>query len=181
MRRASGVAQRWARALYGLAGNLDEASALLEQLGRLCDEIVGSLELQRVLLTPIHPRVERRGVIGELCERLGTSREVRGFAMLLVDENRTGELTFIRDALERLVDEAAGRLTAEVTSARPLEPGELEQLRAALSRRVNAEVTLEVSVDEGLIGGVVARVGDLLLDGSVRTQLEALSDSLRRG
>ena len=53
--------------------------------------------------------------------------------------------------------------------------------RQALSRRVGADVTLEVSVDPGLIGGVVARIGDLLLDGSVRTQLENLGASLRKG
>ena len=181
MTRASGVARRWARALFGLAEGLDEANATFAELRALTEQVVESPELQRVLFTPIHPRAERRGVIGELCEKLQLSREMRTFAMLLVEENRVRELASICDAFKRLVDDASGRVTAEVTSARPLDEAEQERLRQALSRRVSAEVTLEVQVEASLIGGVVARVGDLLLDGSVRSQLESLSDNLRRG
>lgn len=181
MTRGSSIAQRWARALYGIAGSLQEASALSEQLSALTDLVTGSPELQRVLWTPIHPRKERRGVIGELCEALGVSRELRAFAMMLVEENRVRELPAIQAALSRMVDEASGRLVAEVTSARALGQDELEQLRQALSSRVNTDVTLETSVDPNLIGGVVARVGGLLLDGSVRTQLAHLRENLRRG
>ena len=181
MRRGSAIARRWARALFGLAEDLAGATALLEEFGALTEQIVESEELRRVLFTPIHVRSERRGVIGELCEKLELSRETRAFAMLLVDENRTAQLEAVRDALQRLVDEAAGRQTAEITSARPLDEAELEQLRRALARRVNAEVTVETHVDPGLIGGIVTRVGDLLLDGSVRTQLDSLRDNLRKG
>ncbi len=181
MRRGSGIAQRWARALFGLGEDLARAAELLEEFSALTELVVESPELRRVLFTPIHPRKERRGVIGELCKRLELSRETRAFAMLLVDENRIGLLEAIRDALQRLVDEAYGRQTAEVTSARPLDEADLEQLRQALARRVNAEVTLETRVDPGLIGGIVTRVGDLLLDGSVRTQLKSLGDNLRKG
>ena len=181
MRRGSAIARRWARALFGLAEDLAGATALLEEFGALTEQIVESEELRRVLFTPIYVRSERRGVIGELCEKLELSRETRAFAMLLVDENRTAQLEAVRDALQRLVDEAAGRQTAEITSARPLDEAELEQLRRALARRVNAEVTVETHVDPGLIGGIVTRVGDLLLDGSVRTQLDSLRDNLRKG
>ncbi len=181
MTRVSGVAKRWAGALFGLAEGLDEANASFAELRALTEQIVESPELQRVLLTPIHPRAERRGVIGELCEKLQLSRELRTFATLLVEENRARELASICDAFKRMVDEASGRVTAEVTSARPLDEAEQERLRQVLSRRVAADVTREAHVDASLIGGVVARVGDLLLDGSVRSQLESLSDNLRRG
>ncbi len=182
MRRGSAIARRWARALFGLAEDLPAKTKLLEEFRALTDLVVEeSPELRRVLLTPIHPRRERRVVIGELCEKLELSEETRAFAMLLVDGNRTIHLEAIRDALQQLVDEASGRQTAEVTSARPLDPAELELLRQALVRRVNTEVMLDTSVDPGLIGGIVTRIGDLLLDGSVRTQLESLGDNLRRG
>jgi F-type H+-transporting ATPase subunit delta len=101
--------------------------------------------------------------------------------MLLVDQNRMGYLPQIRDALRELVEQAAGRVTAQLISARPLAQDEVERLREVLSRRVNAEVELQLEVDESLIGGVIARVGDLMLDGSVRTQLDSLSMNLRRG
>ncbi len=72
-------------------------------------------------------------------------------------------------------------MTAQLISARPLARDEVERLREVLARRVNAEVKLQLEVDESLIGGVIARIGDLMLDGSVRTQLDSLSMNLRRG
>jgi F-type H+-transporting ATPase subunit delta len=173
------LARRYARALFGLGGEA-AAAAYLEQIGSLTELIEESDELQRVVLTPLHPRAQRRGVIAELAERLGLEPEVRAFAMLLVDENRTQLLPQIRDELRALVERAAGRVEARVTSARPLDAAQVERLRAALSERVSAEVRVELEVDERLVAGLVARVGDLLLDGSVRTQLQSLAGSLRK-
>ena len=102
-------------------------------------------------------------------------------AELLVDQNRATLLPAIRDELRALVDAEAGRVEARVSSARPLDAAAQEQLRRAISSRVNADVTLIVEVDPTLIGGIVARVGDLLLDGSIRTQLETLGANLRKG
>jgi F-type H+-transporting ATPase subunit delta len=72
-------------------------------------------------------------------------------------------------------------MEAQVISARPLDAEQQERLRAALARRVGAEVALQLQHDPALIGGLVVRLGDLLLDGSVRTQLENLGASLRKG
>jgi F-type H+-transporting ATPase subunit delta len=175
------LARRYARALFGLGEETRSAAVFLEQLDELTRLIVESDELRRSVFTPLHPRSERRAVIAELAQRLEVAQPVRAFAMLLVEENRTQLMPLIRDELRTLVERAAGRLEAQVTSARPLDPAEVERVRSALSERVGAEVRLELEVDEGLIGGLVARVGDLLLDGSVRTQLASLADSLRRG
>ena len=115
-----------------------------------------------------------------LCERLELGDEVRGFGLLLVNANRAAILPDVRDALRELVERAAGRVEAEVTSARPLETEETDQLRAALSDRLGADVTLKLEVDPELLGGAIARVGDLLIDGSVRNQLRALRGALRK-
>ncbi len=72
-------------------------------------------------------------------------------------------------------------MSAQLTSARELDDAQLEAIREALSRRVGAQVRLETSVDPALIGGVIAQVGDQLFDGSVRTQLVSLGESLRKG
>lgn len=181
MSRGSAIAKRYARAVFGLAEETAGAEQLLLEIDSLTEEILASPDLRRVLLTPLYPRNERRAVLSEIADRLGSPRDVRAVAMILVDENRTQLLPAIRDALRELVDRAAGRVVAKVTSARPLDAQQSEELRQALGRRVNAEVTLDVEVDERLIGGVVARVGDLLFDGSVRTQLESLGANLRKG
>lgn len=177
----SGIAVRYARALVGLSDDPGAVPRLLEELELLTDTILESQDLVRVLLTPIHPRHERRGVIAELCRKLELSDELRAFSEVLVGQHRMHELAAIRDALRELVDRAAGRLTAQVRSARPLDPAQLDELRRTLSRRVGSQVTLETEVDPALLGGVVARVGDLLLDGSVRTQLATLGSNLKKG
>jgi F-type H+-transporting ATPase subunit delta len=182
VKRGEAIAQRYARAVFSLdEGEPQRTAQRLAELDALTEEIVGSAELSRCLLTPLFPSSARRAVLAELCERLGLSREVRATALILVKENRMVLLPAIRDALRELVDRAAGRVEARVVSARPLDAAQQQALREALSRRVNAQVTLRLEVDPELLGGAVARVGDLLLDGSVRTQLQALGANLRRG
>ena len=181
MKRGSAIARRYARALFGLGDGLSAAEALLEEIDTITETILEHPDLRNALFTPIHPRAERRALIKELAERLELSVEVSSFSMLLVDENRSARLPQIRDELRRMVQEASGRIEAEVVSARPLEAAEIEAIRAALSRRIGSEVRVTARVDESLIGGVVARVGDLLLDGSVKTQLGSLAGSLEKG
>lgn len=175
------IARRYARAVFGLGHDAAARAQLLAELDVLAQEIAANTELQGVMYTPIHPRAERKALLRELAQRLGISDEVRVASELLVDQNRTQLLVAIRDELRALVDAEAGRMEARVTTARALEPDVQEQLRQAISRRVNANVTLAVEVDPTLIGGIVARIGDLLLDGSVRTQLENLGANLRKG
>ena len=175
------LARRYAKALFDLGRETGSPAVLLEELDGVAEIASESRDFARVVFTPLYPREQRRGVVSALAARLGLSAEIRAFLMILVDENRTALLLPIRDELKVLVDRAAGRLQGQITSARPLSADEVAKLRTALSRRVNAELTLEVKVDPQLIGGVVARVGDLLLDGSVRTQLASLAESLRRG
>jgi len=175
------IARRYARALFGLGEERGDPATLLAEVEAITDTVLESPELRRVLLTPIHPRRERRGVVRELALVLGVSDEVRACVMLLVDENRTALLPDVRETLKELVEQAAGRVEAQISSARPLDAGQLEGLRQALARRIGAEVSIESRVDPSLIGGVVARVGGLLLDGSIRSQLDRLGERLRKG
>jgi F-type H+-transporting ATPase subunit delta len=179
---AAQIAQRYARAVHGLAdGDAGRAARLLEEFDVLTEEILASDVLRRCLLTPLFPREERRAVVTELCNRLQLSAETRATALILVAENRMRLLPAIRDQLRELVDRMAGRVEALVVSARPLDAAQQERLREVLARRVGASVTLRLQQDPKLIGGLVVRLGDLLLDGSVRTQLENLGASLRKG
>jgi F-type H+-transporting ATPase subunit delta len=181
VRRGLAVARRYARALFGLAPQTAGAEALLGEVDALTDAILDHDELRRALFTPLHPRPRRKAIVTDLAARLGLSSEVQAFAALLTDENRMQALPEIRDALRALVDRAGGRIEADVVSARPLADAEARELAAALSRRVGSKVTLAQRVDASLIGGVVVRVGDLRLDGSLRGQLSALAESLRKG
>ena len=178
---AGEIARRYARAIFGLGEGAQAHAKLLEEVRALSSEIAGSEELGRVLLAPLHPRAERKAVLRELGTRLGLSAEVRVTSELLVDEHRLAILPAVCDELARLVDAEAGRIAARVVTARPLDAAAQQEIRAALARRVGAEVVVDFAVDPELIGGVVARIGDVLLDGSIRTQLEQLGETLKKG
>ena len=87
----------------------------------------------------------------------------------------------IREELERIANEAAGNVEAQVFAASPLAQAQLERLRRALMARTERDVQLRVSIDPSLLGGVIAKVGDLVFDGSLRTQLVQLRANLMKG
>jgi len=175
------LARRYALALFGLAREAQATDAWLQELEALVELARTSPDLNRVLFTPLSPREDRRRVVRELGRRLSLSTELNSFLLLLIDENRTTLLPTVAEEFRTLVDRASGRVEALVRSARELTDEQMDRIRRALSARVSAEVTLRTEVDPDLIGGVVARVGDLLFDGSVKTQLASLAESLRKG
>jgi F-type H+-transporting ATPase subunit delta len=106
---------------------------------------------------------------------------VRNFFAYVIDQRRLVDFDAIRAEFEQLADTAAGRLKARVTAAAPLDDAQRERLQRALAARTGRSVELDVSVDPSLIGGDVATVGNVVFDGSLRTQLYQLRDTLSRG
>jgi len=175
------VSRRYARALFALARDEGRIEELRRELDSLCELLEGSAELQHAILRPLFPSAERRRALRAVCERLGASDTLRRFCSFLVDQRRVVELASIRVAFAELADEAAGRMRARVVSASPLSDAQRERLRRALATRTGRQLELDVEVDPSLLAGTVARVGGLVFDGSLRTQLEQLRTSLMRG
>jgi F-type H+-transporting ATPase subunit delta len=179
--RSTAAARRYARALFSIARDEAAVPAVrleLDVIARLLEE---NPELHRALFRPLHPVKERRAVLRSVCERAGTSANVRNFLIYLIDQRRLLDFDAIRREFERLADEQAGRVKASVVAASELPPEQRERLRAALARRTGREIDLEVEVDPGLIGGAIAKVGGVVIDGSLRRQLSQLRDTLTRG
>lgn len=177
----SRAARRYARALFELAREENSLEAVREELravDRLMDEVP---ELRAVLFRPLRPVAERRRVLLEVADRLSLSPLVRSFAAFLIDRRRVVLFPTIRAEFERLVDAAEGRVRAEVVAASPLSAAATERLRQALQARTGRRVELDVRVEPDLIGGVVAVVGALRFDGSLRTQLRRLHANLTKG
>lgn len=177
----SAAARRYAKALFSLAqeeGRTDDARAEIAALATLLRD---HRELRDVLFRPLAPVAERKAVLSDLTARVGVSPTVRQFLALLLDHGRMGQFFEVQAELERLAAEAAGRLDAEVTAASELAPAQLERLRRALSARTQRDVQLQVRIDPSILGGVVAKVGDLVFDGSLRTQLGQLRATLMKG
>jgi F-type H+-transporting ATPase subunit delta len=172
------VARRYARALFGIgidAGNFEAFGREIDDLAAL---LASSPELQSALENPVFKPEEKRKVLEQILPRVTPTAEVRRFVLLLLERRRLVLLPSIARAYRDLADAHAGRVRAKVTSAEPLTPAALDGVRRALAQRTGKQVIVETDVDPTLIGGVVARVGDLVLDGSVRTQLAELREKL---
>lgn len=174
------AARRYAKALYALACEEGRAAAVRDELGRLAALLDENEELRDVLVQPIHPAGERRAVLARVTERLGSSPLLESFYAFLIDQRRLVDFDAIVAEFGRLADVEAGVTHARVSSATPLQAEQLERLQGALAARTGQKVTLELEVDPSLIGGVVAQVGDVVFDSSLRTQLERMQANLVR-
>ena len=178
---ATASSRRYARALFALAGEEGRVEEVRRELDALVALIEENTALAHAIFRPLHPAVERRRVLRATCERIGASPTLQRFCAFLVDQRRVVEIADIRATYASLADAAAGRMRARVVSATPLSDEQRERLRRALATRTGKQLDLETAVDATLLGGAIATVGDLVFDGSLRTQLEQLRTSLTRG
>jgi F-type H+-transporting ATPase subunit delta len=171
------VAARYARALADsvLAPGSDmrpaEVSAQLRGVGDLLES---SPELRHVMLSPAVAAAKKRAVMGSFAGQLGLQPKVRNFIYVLIDHRRLAELSAIREAFEMAVDEQLGFARAGITSAQPLSDSQRGLIESQLNRLTGKRVRMQFATDESLIGGVIARIGSTVYDGSVRGQLETL-------
>lgn len=174
------LARRYAKAVFeiGVAQNsLDRIGADVRTLAAAMKE---SKELSATLSSPALGRGDRRKVIDALLQRIGAQPITKNFVYLLLDGERLLTLPAIARALDAMIETKAGRVAAEVVSAKPLDPSQLSQITAALEKLSGKKVNVSKREDPELLGGVVAKVGDIVYDGSLRTQLRTLRDELSK-
>jgi F-type H+-transporting ATPase subunit delta len=177
----SAVAARYANALADVVTS--PASALrpqdaVSELRAFESTVSGSPELRNALMTPAVPGSRKKAVVGRLADILGLSRISRNFLFVLIDRRRIDSLSEIIHSLEFLIDERLGFARADVASARELTGPQVSLLSRELERVTGKRIRMRFTVDEALIGGVVARIGSTIYDGSVRGQLSALGRRL---
>jgi F-type H+-transporting ATPase subunit delta len=172
------IARRYARAVMGIGVEDGTYEAVGRQIGALARAMKTSAELAETLSNPAFPRSDRRKVIQALLERIQAAKTVESFVLLLLDRERIAALPDISRELDRMIDERAGRVSAEVVSAQPLTDTQLGRLKGALEKLSGKQVQISKREDPSLLGGVVAKVGDIVYDGSLRTQLEQMRSSL---
>ena len=174
------VARRYAKALMMIGLERGSYERLGKELRTLAKAIKGSPELAQTLSNPAFPRADREKVLRALLERIGAAQDLINFTRLLLDRDRVGLLPDMSRELDVMIDEKAGRTAAVVTSAIPLTPAQEQALLQRLEAMSGKKVQMQVSHDPSLLGGLVAKVGDVVYDGSLRTQLRILRDQLAR-
>lgn len=175
------VARRYAKALLLIGKEDGQAELYREQLGEFASLISANKQLEQTFTNPLYDTAGRKRVLLSVIELVGPSDVVKAFILLLFDKGRIGLLQSINDFYQKLADELKGVAFASLASATELSSDAIEKIRESLSKVTGKEVKLEVKQDPELIGGIVTRIGDLVLDGSVRTQLLNMRESLKRG
>ncbi len=175
------IAKRYAKAIFEIAleeGRLEDYGQELRDLVALFKEVP---DFETILATPIYPEDVKVRTLNVVAEKSGMSPVMKRFLEILVEKQRVRFLEDIKDYYERLMDEHANVARAQVSAAVDLDETTLELIAESLGKIVGKKVVVEFHKDPELIGGVVARIGDLVLDGSVRTQLKNIKETLKRG
>ena len=168
-------ARRYARAVFELALERNELERWQSDLERIA-EVVGDAAILAAL---DNPKLKFGDKIGLFTKNLGSINPLAlNLVRLLVSKARIGMVGAIAEKYRRLTDEYHGIKSADVITAVPIDDKDKEKLAGELGTLVGSRVTVKTAVDPDIIGGIVARVGGKLLDGSTRSKLAALKREL---
>ena len=171
------VARPYAEAIFAIAKHSDALDAWAQNLALLV-KIVTDEQLAHQIATPSVPRERLRDLILDIAGE-NLLPEARNLVRLLAANKRLALLPEIERLFTALRSQARGIQPVQIRTAYPLEGEEQQRIAAALRKKLSAEIDLSVEEDPALIGGVVIRVGDLVIDASLRGRLERLASELR--
>ncbi len=173
------IGRKYGKALLSIGkedGKYREYAKELEEMERLLDR---EEDAKVVLTSPRYSRDVQKKVLDSIVKKLRFSDVIKNFLSLLVEKRRLRFLPEINLIYRKLLDEFLNIERAKVISAIPLPEESIGKIRETLEKMTGKSIIVEVEEDAAIIGGIVAKVGDLVLDGSVRTQLMSLKDTLR--
>ncbi len=174
------IARRYARAVFELGKELKNLPVIAKDLTDFAGSYEQSEELRLVLENPLVSEPQREAVLLDIGQRMSMSQTASSTLRLLMQRRRMSVLPEMVRQLEKLVDDDAGVLRAEVTSAAPLSESFLAKLRAELESATGKKIVVTHKQDPSLIAGIVTRIGDKVIDGSVKARLDSFRDSLLR-
>jgi F-type H+-transporting ATPase subunit delta len=178
---SSRISRRYAKALLSIGqedGRYEQYGRNLNEFNSFCSS---NQEFLQVVSNRLFPVEARKKVLEVVLEKSDFPEIVKNFLRLLLDKDRLVAIKEITDYHAKLTDELSNITRAEVIAAKPLKDEALTKLGKALKGLTAKEVRMEIREDESLIGGVLVKIGDTVLDGSVKAQLKGLKESLKRG
>jgi F-type H+-transporting ATPase subunit delta len=175
------IARRYAKALLSLGKEDGNYLQYGEELKAFSDLLKKESRALTILQSPIYEFTGRSNLLKAILGKTGFSPTVNHFIQLLFTKGRIQYLEDISIFYSQLTDELSNIKRAMVTTAVQLSEDIIQRIQSALKEVVQKEVIVTVNQDPAIIGGIIAQVGDLTLDGSLRTQLKSLKESLRRG
>jgi F-type H+-transporting ATPase subunit delta len=181
VRAREGTARRYAKALHDLAREGGDTEAVERELEQVTAVLEGDARAHEVLTRPWIKPGDRRAVAAAIAQKVGARKLVQDFLGLVAERGRADHLPEIITAYRAQVDAEHGRARAQVRSAVAFTDKEKQELATRLERVLGKRIILEERVDATLLGGFIAQVGSLTLDGSLDGQLARMRQRLARG
>lgn len=175
------VARRYAKALLLISKEDEQTDVYRKELSGFADLMKQGNALNQAITNPLYDANKRRKVLLAVLDSLDVSKTLKSFILLLFDKSRIGFIGSINELYQKLADELKGIARASLLSATELPEDTVEKIRTALSQKTKKKIILDVAKDPELIGGIVTKIGDLVWDGSIKTQLANMRETLKRG
>ncbi|MCF3972200.1 F0F1 ATP synthase subunit delta [Paracoccus salsus] len=173
------IAGRYAQAVFDIVKEDGGVDALAQQTADLDAALHDSAELRSLLASPLYSRDQQSRAISALAEKMGLSATLANTLKLMASNRRLFVLPqLVRQLQARIADER-GEVTAEVTSAIALTDEQQQRLTSTLADKSGKKVKLNTRVDEGLIGGMIVKLGSQMIDSSVRSKLASLQNAMK--
>jgi len=176
---STSIAQRYATAVYELAQQDKKIPVIEGDLDSLQSSLGDSEDFRNLIHSPIYSRDEQAAAIAAIAKKMKLSPIMSNTLALMAQKRRLFVLPQLVKTLRETIAEAKGEITAEVVSAKPLTKAQSDKLAKSLKATSGKNVTLNASVDESLIGGLVVKLGSKMIDTSVRAKLNSLQNAMK--
>ncbi len=176
--RAS-LAGRYATALFALAQEKNSIDAVQASLNTLSEALAESDDLKELTNSPVLSRDDAGKAIAAIAKSLGLDTLTTNVLGVLAANRRLDQIPAVIRAFSTLASGYRGEITAEVTSAHPLDDKQIDALKAQLKKRVGSDVSVSTAVDPSILGGLVVKIGSQMIDSSIKTRLNTLSQAMK--
>ena len=176
---SKGIASRYASALFGLANEQDDLPTLEQNVGKLKDYIAKSVDLNRLISSPIYSRGDQQRAITAVADKLGLSSIMTNTLSLMAAKRRLFVVPTFLTVLSELIADSKNEITADVVSATSLSKSQLENLAKALKASFGKDININSTVDKSLIGGMTVKVGSRMIDTTILAKLNSLQNIMK--
>ena len=176
---SAGIADRYATAIFEIAEENKSLDSLESGISDLSAALNESEDFRTLIQSPLIARSEQRGAIMAIAEKMGLEESLKNALGLMADRRRLFVLPQLLRALRDRIATSRGEVTADVVTAQELSADQKKKLAETLKSNVGKTVTLNTTVDESLIGGMIVQVGSKMIDTSIRSKLSQLQNAMK--
>jgi F-type H+-transporting ATPase subunit delta len=173
------LAGRYATALFELARDENQLETVAQSLAVLKQTLAESEDFRQLTTSPLISREQATGAMAATAQSMKLDPITSNFVGVLAQNHRLAQLGNVIRAFNMLAADHRGETTAEVTSAHPLDDGQIGALKNNLKSRLGRDVAVDLTVDPAILGGLVVKVGSQMIDGSIRTKLNTLAHAMK--